>query len=80
MDLYTWAMIKKYAGSGGGSSADLSDYLKKTDAANTYLSQTSAESDYAKKGTTIADYGITDGYTKTEVDAKVPLNKALSYR
>lgn len=78
MDLYTWAMIKKYAGSGGGGSADLSDYLKKTDAASTYLSQTSAESDYAKKGTTIADYGITDGYTKTEVDS-LPLIKGLVY-
>jgi hypothetical protein len=78
MDLYTWAMIKKYAGSGGGSSADLSDYLKKTDAASTYLSQASAESNYAKKGTTIADYGITDGYTKTEVD-NLPLIKGLIY-
>lgn len=31
----------------------------------------SALADYAKKATTLAGYGITDAYTKSEVDSKV---------
>lgn len=31
----------------------------------------SALADYAKKATTLAGYGITDAYTKAEVDSKV---------
>lgn len=30
-----------------------------------------ADSDYAKKSTTLSGYGITDAYTKTEVDNKI---------
>lgn len=32
---------------------------------------TEALADYAKKATTLAGYGITDAYTKSEVDSKV---------
>lgn len=35
------------------------------------LDKTSADSDYAKKSTTLSGYGITDAYTKTEVDNKI---------
>lgn len=35
------------------------------------LDKTSADSDYAKKSTTLSGYGITDAYTKTETDNKI---------
>lgn len=35
------------------------------------LDKTSADSDYAKKSTTLRGYGITDAYTKTETDNKI---------
>lgn len=35
------------------------------------LDKTSADSDYAKKSTTLSGYGITDVYTKTETDNKI---------
>ena len=43
--------------------AELTNYLTKTDASSTY----------ATKSTTLAGYGITDAYTKTEVDSKLSL-------
>lgn len=45
----------------GDISAALVNYPTKTEVANTY----------AKKSTTLSGYGITDAYTKTEVDSKV---------
>lgn len=35
------------------------------------LDKTSADSDYAKKSTTLSGYGITDAYTKIETDNKI---------
>ena len=35
------------------------------------LDKTSADSDFAKKSTTLSGYGITDAYTKTETDNKI---------
>lgn len=35
------------------------------------LDKTSADSDYAKKSTTLSGYGITDAYTKTETENKI---------
>ena len=43
------------------------------------MSLASLLSDYAKKGTTLADYGITNAYTKGEVDSNVTeLNTAIA--
>ena len=42
------------------------------------MSLPSLLSGYAKKGTTLADYGITNAYTKSEIDAKVTdINTAI---
>ena len=49
-------------------------YLSKTDASSTYVT-TSALETKADKSTTLAGYGITDAYTKTDIDTKLN-NKA----
>ena len=36
-----------------------------------YAVASEVEADYAKKATTVAEYGITDAYTKTEIDTKI---------
>lgn len=56
-----------------GQDIDLSDYLTATEADQIYAKKGEAVSDWSdiqNKPTTIAGYGITDAYTKTEIDAR----------
>ena len=76
--LYLWGKIKALFGSayqkpsGGIPKSDLSsDVQTSLGKADTALQQHQDISGKADVATTLAGYGITDAYTKTEVDAKV---------
>ena len=56
---------------GKADDADLANYYTKEEADGKYAVAADVEKDYAKKATTLNDYGITDAYTKNEVDAKI---------
>ena len=51
--------------------ADLGNYYTKEEADGKYAVAADVEKDYAKKATTLNGYGITDAYTKTEIDNKI---------
>jgi hypothetical protein len=57
---------------GAAIEAALEDYYTAEEVDNKgYAVAANVERDYAKKATTLAGYGITDAYTKNEVDAKI---------
>lgn len=49
----------------------IGDYAKAADLTTLAARVTALESDKANKATTLAGYGITDAYTKTQADAKI---------
>ena len=57
-----------------GGTIDLTEYLKKDEASSTYATKVEL-GNKADKGTTLVEYGITDAYTKGEVDSALA-NKA----
>lgn len=57
-------------------SSQLANYLTTANASSTYATKTELNTK-ADKSTTLAGYGITDAYTKTEADGKYALKTAL---
>lgn len=77
-----WGYDTAGGGGGGITLSDVRSDLQSTtpaykinaahipDLSNTYLTPSAASATYAQKATTLAGYGITDAYTKTECDNK----------